>query len=136
MGIDGKELGDPADDVFGDREALRSVDVHELAPDQRQAGDVADCCSLTEVLELGLAISLHPAAKADEMVPGVLACAFLGEPISSSGRCRAAQWSLVTGTDPQQGRLDYVIAGRNHLHGQVMVEGRLGQPDLRPMCAP
>jgi hypothetical protein len=40
------------------------MDVDELAPHMRQAGDFVDVAGAIEVLEPGIAIGVHPAAVA------------------------------------------------------------------------
>lgn len=81
--LDGIELRDPTDGLFSDQGALGSVDVDELAPDMGHAGDFADGTQAVEILEPGIAVGMHPAAVAGEMVLGVLALAVAGEAIVS-----------------------------------------------------
>ena len=66
--LDGIELRDPADGLFGDRGALRPVNVDELAPDMGHAGDFSDGAGPIEILEPGIAIGMHPTTEAGEMV--------------------------------------------------------------------
>jgi hypothetical protein len=70
--LDGIELRDPADGLFGDGGRLRPVDFDELAPDMGHAGNLADGSGAIEILKPGIAIGMHPAAESDEMILGVL----------------------------------------------------------------
>lgn len=72
--LDGIELRDPGDGLFGDRGTLRAVDIDELAPDVRHAGDLADGPRAVEVLEPGIAIGMHPAAEAGDGPSGAGLC--------------------------------------------------------------
>ena len=44
------------------------MDVDELAPDMGHAGDFADRAGPVEVFEAGVAVGMHPAAEAGEMI--------------------------------------------------------------------
>ena len=114
--LDGIKLCDPADGFFGDRGALRPVNVDELAPDMGHAGDFSDGAGAIEVLEPGIAIGMHPAAVAGEMVLGVLAFAVAGEPIPGSGRGIAAPRAFVAGVCPEPRGLGLAGAPSRRLH--------------------
>ena len=60
--LDGVVLRNPADRFFGDRRALRPVDVDGLAPDVGHARDFADVAGAIELIEAGIAVGLnwHP----------------------------------------------------------------------------
>lgn len=56
--LDGIELRDPADGLFGNWGTLRPVDVDKLSSDMGHAGDLTDCPGSIEVFEPGMAL-LH-----------------------------------------------------------------------------
>jgi hypothetical protein len=57
-----------AGEILGDRRALRSIDIDELAPDVRHSGDFPDRAGAVEVLEAGIAVGtlacIHPRKQA------------------------------------------------------------------------
>ena len=59
--------------------------VDELAPHVGQAGDLPDPAGAVEILEAGIAVGMHPALVAGQMVLWVLALAVAREAIP---RCR------------------------------------------------
>ena len=65
--FDGVERGDPFERLGRDRRALGGMDVEELAPHMRQAGDLADRAGAGELAEPGIAVAVHPAAEARQM---------------------------------------------------------------------
>ena len=119
-----------ADGFFGDRGALRPVNVDELAPDMGHAGDFSDGAGAIEVLEPGIAIGMHPAAVAGEMVLGVLAFAVAGEPIPGSGRGIADPRAFVAGVCPEPRGLGLAGAGRQHADRCVVGKNRLSRQDM------
>jgi hypothetical protein len=128
--LDGVELRDPADGLFGDRGTLRPVDVDELAPDMGHAGDLADGAGAVEVLEPGIAVGMHPAAEAGEMILGVLALAIAGEAIPGGGWSAAAPGAFVTGIGPEPCRLGLAGARGEHTDRRIIGEDRLGRQDM------
>jgi hypothetical protein len=128
--LDGIEPGDPADGLFRDGGALRTVDVDELAPDMGHAGDLADGPRAVEVLEPGIAIGMHPSAEAGEMVLRVLALAVAGEPIPGGGRGGAVPWPFVSRIGPEPRGPGLAGAGRQHADRRVIGEDRLGRQDM------
>ena len=128
--LDGIELRDPADGLFGDGRALRPVDVDELAPDMGHAGDLADGAGAVEVLEPGIAVGMHPAAEAGEMILGVLALAVAGEPIPGGRWGIAAPRAFIAGIGPEPCRLGLAGAGGEHADRRVIGEDRLGRQDM------
>ncbi len=67
-----------------------------------------------EVLEPGIAVGMHPAAEAGEVILGVLAFAVAGEPIPGCGRGIPAPGAFVAGIGPEPCRLGLAGAGGQH----------------------
>ena len=112
--LDGIEPGDAPDGLLGDGRALGAMHVDELAADMGHAGDLADGAGAVEFLEAGVAIGMHPAAEAGEVVLRVLALAVAREAIPGRRGCRAAPRPLVTGIGPEPRGLRLAGAGREH----------------------
>ena len=130
--LDGIELRDPADGLFCDGGTLRAVDVDELAPDMGHAGDLADRSGPIEILEPGIAVGVHPAAEASEVILGVLTFPISREPIPGGGRGRAIPGAFVAGIGPEPCRLGLSRAGGEHADRRVVGEDRLGRQDMTP----
>ena len=128
--LDGVELRVTADGLLGDGGALRSVDVDELAPGMGHAGDLADSAGAVGVFEPGIAVGLHPAAEAGEVILRTLAFPVTREPIPSGGRGIAPPQSFVTGIGPEPGTLGLACAGRQHADRCVVGKNRLGRQDM------
>src|SRR5690606_7231249 len=88
--LDGIEAGDAPDCLLGDRRCLSAMDVDELAAHVGHAGDLADGAGAVEVVEAGIAVGMHEAARAGEMVLRVLSLAVAREAIPGRRRGRAA----------------------------------------------
>ena len=63
---------DPLERLGRDRRALRLVDIEELASHVRQARDLADGTGADESLEARVAVGVHPAGEASQMLLGVM----------------------------------------------------------------
>ena len=106
------------------------MDVDELAPDMRHAGDFADGAGAIEILEPGITVGMHPAAEAGEMVFGMLAFPVAGEAIPGGRGRRAAPGPFIAGIGPKPCSLGLAGAGRQHADGRVVGEDRLGRQDM------
>ena len=110
------------------------MDVDELAPDMGHAGDFADGAGAVKVFEACIAVGMHPAAEAGEMVLGVLALTVTGEPIPGGGRGRATPGAFVARIGPEPGGLGLAGAGRQHADGRVIGKNRLSRQDMSSDC--
>src|SRR5690606_13182954 len=117
----------PADGLFGDRGALRAVDIDELAPDMGHAGDLADGAGAIKVFEPGIAVGMHPAAEAGEMVLRMLSLAVAGEPIPGGGWGLPAPGPFIAGVCPEPCGLSLAGAGGEHVDGCVIGKDRFGR---------
>jgi hypothetical protein len=87
--LDGVETGDALDRLLGDERAFGLEDVDELAPDVGHAGNFTDTAGPIELVEAGIAVGMHPALVASQVVGGMLALAIDGEPVAGgSGPCQ------------------------------------------------
>ena len=66
------ELRDATDGFIGAGLTLGAMDVDELTPDMGHAGHLADIAGTVEILEPGIAVSVHPALIFCEMALWVL----------------------------------------------------------------
>ena len=108
-------------------EACGAMDVDELAPDVGHAGDLADGAGAIELVEAGIAVGMHQAAEAGEMVLRVLALAVAREAIPGRRRSRAAPGPLVADIGPEPGGPGLAGAGREHADRRVVGEDRPGR---------
>ena len=87
------------------------MDVDELAADVGHAGDLADGAGAVEVVEAGIAVSMHEAAEAGEMVLRVLSLAVSREAIPGCRSRRTAPGALVAGIGPEPRGLRLPVPG-------------------------
>ena len=135
--LDGVEPGDALEGFFGDDRALGMEDVDELAPDVRQAGDLADIACPKELVEAGIAVGVHPALEALQVAGRMLALAIDGEPVAGGGRIRTKPGPFIAdvGPDPRRPRaavarglqLDRRVVGEDRGAAQDVASDRLGQ---------
>ena len=96
------------------------------------AGDFADSAIAIQILEPGIAISMHPAAVFGEMVLRVFAFAVGGEAIPAGGRDGAAPGALVATVSPKPGGLGLACAGGEHRDRGVVGKDRLPRQHMPP----
>ena len=128
---------DPLERLGRDRRALRLVDIEELASHVRQARDLADGTGADESLEAGVAVGVHPAGEASQMLLGVMGLAVRGKPVPSRRRTIARPRPLVAYIAPGARRrrlagsrgeyLDRGVIGEDGPTGQHVTPHRIGQ---------
>ena len=108
------------------------VDVDELAPDMCHAGDFTDGPGAVEVFEPGIAVGMHPATVAGEMIFGMLALAVAGEAIPGGGRGQPAPGAFIAGIGPEPCGLGLAGARRQHANWRVIGKDRFAGQDVPP----
>ena len=73
------ELTDTFQQIGGERGRLARVDVEDLAPKMRPAGDLSDAVGVVELVIAGIAIGLEIAGEAGQLALGMRAGAVGGE---------------------------------------------------------
>jgi hypothetical protein len=100
--LDPVEGGDTRQQVGSERRRLGRVDIEDLAPEMRPAGDLGDAVGGVELVVTGIAVHLQEPGKAGELLLGVAAGAILGELIPDQRRRGVAGAAIVDdiGPDP------------------------------------
>ena len=88
------------------------------------AGDLADGAGAIEVLEPGIAVGMHPAAVAGEVILRVLAFPVAGEAIPGGWWYGATPGPFVSGIGPEPRRLGLAGAGGEHVDRRIVGEDR------------
>lgn len=95
-------------------------------------GNLADVAGPVKVLEASIAVRVHPAAVACEMILWVLTFPIRREPVPAGGRDSASPWSFIPAIGPEPRRRRPAGAGGQHLHGRVVREDRLSSQHMAP----
>ena len=98
-----------------DRRAVRLEDVRELAPDMREAGHLGDPAGAVERVEAGIAVGMHPALEALQMIRGMRALPVDREAVPGRWRRGAEPGALVAHIGPYSRGRGAPVAGRLHL---------------------
>ena len=100
-----------------DGRSMRDVDLVELAPRVRPAGDFDDPSTFIKLMEAGVGIGLERTVVELQVLPGVLSLAVgrVGEPHGWRGRI--ARWPVIANIGPEPSGLRLAVAWREHRHG-------------------
>ena len=116
--------------------ARPAIDGHRrAAPDMGHAGDFADGAGAVEVLEAGVAVGMHRAAEAGEMVLGMLPLPVAREAIPCRRRRAPAPGALVAGIGPEPGGLGLPVPGASMLTGVSSAKIASAESTCRPMAS-
>ena len=118
--LDRVEGGDPQKRLVGKRCAVPLVDVEELAPDMRPAGDLADRAGPVELAEAGIAVGLQDAAEAAKMALRMDALAVGAVAVEHRRRRFARPRPVVAHISPQAPGRGLAGARRQHRHRRVI----------------
>ncbi len=130
FGLDLIEFLDARQGFFGDGRALRDVDIKELPADMGQAGDLPDLAAPEEFVEPGIAVGMHPAFEASQMISRPFTSAVRGKAIERRRRCVPGPGPLVANVGPEPCGLDLAMAGRLHADWRIIGKDRLAGQDM------
>ena len=110
---------DPLEDVGGQRRGRSLVQIEDLAPEMRPAGDLGHAAAVQSIIT-DIGISLKETAKAGEMGQRVRGGSVGREAIPGRARCRAAGRPVVGRIDPQPPGRGLAPAGVEYRHRRVV----------------